>query len=144
MPNLVEDISTDFDQGCVGMVSLRCRGRNTTKRPMSTLLTLMLVMSTITPKEEDTFTEELKKRIKSLELNGEFLSIQIGEGLDKTVQIGADFPDDVKEELVKCLQQHSDPFTWSAADMPGISPDIGCHHLVVDPKTKWVTQCRRA
>lgn len=27
--------------------------------------------------------------------------------------------------------------------MPGIPPKVACHHLVLDPKTKWVAQKRR-
>ncbi|KAM1411080.1 hypothetical protein ACFXTO_023995 [Malus domestica] len=35
-------------------------------------------------------------------------------------------------------------FAWSYKDMPGISPDIICHHFSIDSKTKPVKQKRRS
>ncbi|KAM2212414.1 hypothetical protein ACFX1S_022717 [Malus domestica] len=39
---------------------------------------------------------------------------------------------------------NTEVFTWSYEDMPGISPDIICHCLSIDPKTKPVRQKRRS
>lgn len=51
---------------------------------------------------------------------------------------------EVKVTRVKCLRNYADLFAWSAADKPGIPPDIACHHLSVNPKANWVVQCRRS
>ena len=34
-------------------------------------------------------------------------------------------------------------FAWSATEMPGLDPDIACHHLTIDPALKEVAQHRR-
>jgi len=36
-----------------------------------------------------------------------------------------------------------DAFAWTAADMPGIDPDLLCHHLTMDAKVRPVQQRRR-
>ncbi|KAM1166549.1 hypothetical protein ACFX2G_026265 [Malus domestica] len=54
------------------------------------------------------------------------------EELEK-VFISKDYPD-----------QNTEVFAWSYEDMPGISPDIICHRLSIDPKTKPVRQKRRS
>ncbi|KAM1878645.1 hypothetical protein ACFX14_040614 [Malus domestica] len=38
---------------------------------------------------------------------------------------------------------NTEVFAWSFEDMSGISPDIICHYLSIDPKTKPVRQKRR-
>ncbi|KAM1262100.1 hypothetical protein ACFX2G_027878 [Malus domestica] len=58
---------------------------------------------------------------------------QLAEELEK-VSISKDHPDRINAEV----------FAWSYKDMPGISPDIICHHLSIDPKTKPVKQKRRS
>ncbi|KAM2027207.1 hypothetical protein ACFX1T_019541 [Malus domestica] len=52
----------------------------------------------------------------------------------ENVSISKDHPDRMNAEV----------FAWSYKDMPGISPDIICHHLSIDPKTKPVKQKRRS
>lgn len=47
--------------------------------------------------EDDAQTKELNKKIKRPGPDGEFLPIQIGDGSDKTMQIGVDLLDDVKK-----------------------------------------------
>lgn len=41
---------------------------------------------------------------------------------------------------MKCLRENLDVFAWTPNDMPGISLDVICHHLNVDPKFKPVRQ----
>lgn len=94
--------------------------------------------------EDDTLSRELKKKIKRSELNRDFLSIQLSEDPAKVIMIAPNLPSDVKEALIGCLREHADLFTYSVVDMLGISLDIACHHLVVDPKAKWVAQRRRS
>lgn len=84
--------------------------------------------------EDDTLTKKLKKKIKRHDPDGEFLPIHIVEDHENTLKIGTDLPDNVKEELVKCLRKDVDLFIRSATDMPSISMDIACHHLVVAQK----------
>ncbi|KAM1081672.1 hypothetical protein ACFX19_020728 [Malus domestica] len=55
------------------------------------------------------------------------------EELEK-VSISKDYPDRMNTEV----------FAWSYKDMLGISPDIICHRLSIDPKTKPVRQKRRS
>ncbi|KAH7858121.1 hypothetical protein Vadar_020217 [Vaccinium darrowii] len=45
-----------------------------------------------------------------------------------------------EEELVHFLKQHVDVFAWTPQEMPGIDPNIICHHLNVDPQHKPVIQ----
>lgn len=42
---------------------------------------------------------------------------------EKTVKIGANLPELIKEDLMKFLRAHKDVFAWTAADMPGINPE---------------------
>lgn len=76
-------------------------------------------------------------------MDGEFLAIQFGDSSGETFKIGTDLPNEVKKELTKCMREHADLFPLSSADMLGISSDIACHRLSVDPRTKWVAQHRR-
>lgn len=92
---------------------------------------------------DDALARELKKGIKRPEPDGEFIQIQLGEDPKKTVRIGVDLSDDVREKLTQCLRDHADLFAWSAADMLGIPPEVECHHLAVDPMVKWVAQRQR-
>ncbi|KAM0989527.1 hypothetical protein ACFX2A_013585 [Malus domestica] len=58
---------------------------------------------------------------------------QPAEELEK-VSISKDYPDRMNTEV----------FAWSYEDMPGISPDIICHRVSIDPKTKPVRQKQRS
>lgn len=89
---------------------------------------------------DNALTKELKKRIKRLEPDGDFVPIQLGDDPLKVVRIGADLPEDVKEKLTQRLREHTDLFAWSAADIPGIPPVVACHHLAIDPQVNWVAQ----
>ncbi|KAM1074977.1 hypothetical protein ACFX1X_020166 [Malus domestica] len=50
----------------------------------------------------------------------------------------------IRLALISFLQENTEVFAWSYEDMPGISPDIICHRLNIDPKTKPVRQKRRS
>lgn len=67
----------------------------------------------------------------------------MGEDPQKTVKIRAYLPDDVKRYLMRCLRNYAELFAWPATDMPNIPTEAACHHLVVNPKAKWVAQHRR-
>lgn len=63
-----------------------------------------------TDEEDDALTREPKKKIKRLELDREFVSIQLGDNLAHTVRIAANLFEEVKEQLIKCLRSHADLF----------------------------------
>ncbi|XP_052193948.1 uncharacterized protein LOC127802273 [Diospyros lotus] len=55
---------------------------------------------------------------------------------EKLVYVGMKLPKPVKDEIMGCLRENLDVFAWTPRDMPGISPDVICHHLNVDPQFK--------
>ncbi|KAM2393054.1 hypothetical protein ACFX1X_036456 [Malus domestica] len=55
---------------------------------------------------------------------------------DRMVKIGTTLSPPIRLSLISFLQENTEVFTWSYEDMPGISPDIICHRLSIDPKTK--------
>ncbi|GAU49855.1 hypothetical protein TSUD_129970 [Trifolium subterraneum] len=59
--------------------------------------------------------------------DGEFELVPLGEDPTKGVKIGADLPDLVKRQLKACLRENAELFAWSAAEMPGIDPEVACH-----------------
>lgn len=72
----------------------------------------------------------------------DFLPIQLGEDPATIVMIGFYLPDKVKEKLTDCLLEPANLCTCNTTDMPGILPDIDFHHMVVNPKGKWVESRR--
>ncbi|KAK2996170.1 hypothetical protein RJ639_029539 [Escallonia herrerae] len=56
------------------------------------------------------------------------IEVYLGEK-DKTVRIGSNLKEVTKLELVKLLRTYADIFAWTAADMPGIDPEIITHRL---------------
>ena len=62
---------------------------------------------------------------------------------NKVTNIGALLPEPLKAEITRFLQENSDIFAWTAADMPGISPDLITHKLNIDPNRKTVKQKKR-
>ncbi|GAU48076.1 hypothetical protein TSUD_81360 [Trifolium subterraneum] len=75
--------------------------------------------------------------------DGEFELVPFGEDPAKGVKIGADLPDLVKRQLKACLKENAELFAWSAAEMPGIDPEVACHQLTIDPRASVVVQRRR-
>ena len=61
----------------------------------------------------------------------------------KVTYIGASLEEPMKGKLIKLLQENGDLFAWTAADMPGINPDLITHKLNVDPSRKTVKQKKR-
>ncbi|KAK3001305.1 hypothetical protein RJ639_020313 [Escallonia herrerae] len=74
----------------------------------------------------------------------ELISIKVYPGKEnKTVRIGSNLKEDTKLELVNLLRTYADVFAWTAADMPGIDPEVITHRLNVDPSRKPVKQKNR-
>ena len=62
---------------------------------------------------------------------------------DKITYIGASLSEPLKGRLIAFLQENYDVFAWTAADMPGIDPELITHKLNVDPLRKSVKQKKR-
>ncbi|KAM1389680.1 hypothetical protein ACFX2I_017632 [Malus domestica] len=62
---------------------------------------------------------------------------------DRMVKIDTTLSPPIRLALTSFLQENTEVFAWSYEDMPGISPDIICHRLSIDPNTKPVRQKRR-
>ncbi|KAM2264619.1 hypothetical protein ACFXTI_040759 [Malus domestica] len=60
------------------------------------------------------------------------------------VKIGTTLSPSIRLALISFLQENTEIFAWSYEDMLGISPDIICHRLSINPKTKLVRQKRRS
>lgn len=58
----------------------------------------------------------------------------------KEVKIGTTLEANVKERLVKLLQEYVDVFAWSYQDMPGLDTDIVEHKLSLQPDCPPVKQ----
>ncbi|GAU47210.1 hypothetical protein TSUD_403510, partial [Trifolium subterraneum] len=61
----------------------------------------------------------------------------------ENLKIGKDVPDLARKQLVACLKDNADMFSWSASEMPGLDPNIACHQLTVDEAASSVVQRRR-
>ena len=66
------------------------------------------------------------------------------EDPEKVAFVGATLEEPLRGRLVEFLQENSDVFAWSAADMPGIDPELITHKLNVDPNWKTVKQKKRS
>ncbi|GAU39244.1 hypothetical protein TSUD_396900 [Trifolium subterraneum] len=75
--------------------------------------------------------------------DGEFELVPLGENPTKGVKIGADLPDLVNRQLKACLRENAELFALSAAEMPGIDPEVACHQLTIDPRASVIVQRRR-
>ncbi|KAM1798093.1 hypothetical protein ACFX12_032194 [Malus domestica] len=63
---------------------------------------------------------------------------------DHMVNIGTTLSPPLRLALISFLKENTEVFAWSYEDMPGISPDVICHRLSIDPKIKPVRQKRRS
>lgn len=79
--------------------------------------------------EEDSLTpiEDVKK-------------VHIGAQISQTNQIGSNLAPEEEVEIIRILKENIDLFAWKPIDMPKIDPNIVCHHLVLDPTIKSVSQ----
>ncbi|CAJ2645722.1 unnamed protein product [Trifolium pratense] len=75
--------------------------------------------------------------------DGDFELVPLGEDPLKGIKIGTGLPDLVKKQLTACLKDNAELFAWSAAEMPGIDPEVACHQLTLDPRASAVVQRRR-
>ena len=50
---------------------------------------------------------------------------------EKPVEIGVNFPKDMKPELIALLKEFKEIFAWSYQDMPGLDTKIVVHKILV-------------
>ena len=58
----------------------------------------------------------------------------------KEIKIGTLIGKDVRESLIKLLQEYKDVFAWSYQDMPGLNTNVVVHKLPLKPECKPVKQ----
>ncbi|KAM1254428.1 hypothetical protein ACFX13_029395 [Malus domestica] len=88
--------------------------------------------------QDDSFTQQAQ-------LSEELENVSISKDYpDRMVKIGTTLSPPIRLALISFLQENTKVFAWSYEDMLGISPDIICHCLSIDPKTKPVRQKRRS
>ena len=59
------------------------------------------------------------------------------------MKIGTGLPDLARKQIKACLRENAYLFAWSAAEMPGLDPEVACHHLAIDPTVRAIIQHRR-
>ncbi|GAV70306.1 hypothetical protein CFOL_v3_13804 [Cephalotus follicularis] len=62
---------------------------------------------------------------------------------EKIIQVGSQLGEVEKGELITFLRNNKDVFTWSAEEVPGISPEVMVHKLSVDPMRPSARQKKR-
>ncbi|KAL8116987.1 hypothetical protein AgCh_023241 [Apium graveolens] len=96
----------------------------------------------VLPIEDLDIRENDEKRGKPTE---DLVSIPLApEEPEKVTFVGATLEEPLRGKLVKFLQENSDVFTWSAADMSGIDPELITHKLNVDQNRKTLKQKKRS
>ena len=73
----------------------------------------------------------------------EIKEVSLIEGTENTVRIRKDMDPQNRLYLIQVLRQNADIFAYSAADMPGIDPEIVTHKLNVYKGVKPVKQKKR-
>ncbi|VFQ79353.1 unnamed protein product, partial [Cuscuta campestris] len=81
---------------------------------------------------------------EKLEPEAETVEIELHPGdSSRMVRIGANLPEDLKEQVTRVLQEYAGIFAWSVADMPGIDRSVICHRLAVREGSRPVRQKKR-
>ena len=62
----------------------------------------------------------------------DLVKITIEDDPEKFFQVGAQLPQQEREELVEFLKRNIDVFAWNSYEAPGVDPDFICHHLNVN------------
>ncbi|KAM1166367.1 hypothetical protein ACFX2G_026114 [Malus domestica] len=83
---------------------------------------------------DDSFTQQAQptKELEKVSISKDYS--------DRMVKIGTTLSPPIRLALISFLQENTKVFAWLYEDMSGISPDIICHRLSIDPKTKPVRQ----
>ncbi|KAJ7969188.1 Retrovirus-related Pol polyprotein, partial [Quillaja saponaria] len=84
---------------------------------------------------------DIRRRPDSVD---KFESVNLFEGnLEKTVLVGTELEQGVREALIALLRKNASAFAWSAKDMPGIDPSIMHHRLSVKADSRPIRQMKR-
>ncbi|GAV62813.1 hypothetical protein CFOL_v3_06336 [Cephalotus follicularis] len=74
----------------------------------------------------------------------DMLQVSMEEGdNEKVFQVGSQLGEAEKGELITFLRNNKDVFTWSAEEVPGISPNVMVHKLSMDPTRPPTRQKKR-
>ncbi|KAL0345312.1 UNVERIFIED_CONTAM: hypothetical protein Sradi_4362500 [Sesamum radiatum] len=85
--------------------------------------------------------EEAPITVQSVE---ELITIELIPGdPDKITKIGSKMKEDVREQVISCLQKNKDIFAWTPQDLEGIDPGVITHHLNLDPTIRPIKQKKR-
>lgn len=106
-----------------------------TRKKYSNEVTHEVNMIDLDPRED--FQQERLEPTKDLK------EISIGPEVHQTTKIGTSLSPDEETTLINLLRRNLDLFAWCPAEMPGMDPDIACHHLSVKPGVKPVVQRKR-
>ncbi|KAL0444774.1 UNVERIFIED_CONTAM: hypothetical protein Slati_2200100 [Sesamum latifolium] len=87
------------------------------------------------PKEEAPITVQPVEELLTIEL--------IPGDPGKVMKIGSKMNEDVRDQVVNCLQKNKDIFAWTPQDLEGIDPGVITHHLNLDPNVRPVKQKKR-
>ena len=72
----------------------------------------------------------------------EFIAVDKHDS-SRLLKIGSQLKEELKDQLTDFLRHNLDVFTWTHADMTGISPDVACHILNIDSTKMPVKQKKR-
>ncbi|MCI80097.1 hypothetical protein A2U01_0101368, partial [Trifolium medium] len=70
-------------------------------------------------------TKEIPRQIP----DSDFELVPLGEDPSRGVKIDTRLPDLARKQLKACLRENAELFAWSAAEMPGLDPEVVCHQL---------------
>jgi len=95
-----------------------------------------------TPIEEDPMNESrpVNAQREQPQPEDNVVENQIG---GKGFKLGRHLNREERREVTTVISRHLDAFAWTAADMPGIDPDLLCHRLTMDTKVRPVRLRRR-
>ncbi|XP_072076552.1 uncharacterized protein [Arachis hypogaea] len=92
------------------------------------------------------FLAELDPRVDDKpkpEPEGNLERFRVDDTEEKFSFVNRNLPHDLKEPLMEMIRANGDLFSWTAADMPGIDPQLMSHRLAVRAGAKAVAQRRR-
>jgi hypothetical protein len=78
-----------------------------------------------------------------LEPTEDLKEVSIGPETHHTTKIGTSLGPEEETALINLLRKNLDLFAWSPSEMPGMDPDVACHHLSIKPGVKPVVQRKR-
>jgi len=61
----------------------------------------------------------------------------------RIIKLGTSLQHEQREILIPTLISNTDLFAWSAADLPGVDPQVASHKLSIDKDARYVSQKKR-